>query len=109
MFPVAGGVDHAAIKHFFEEDVAAVVMSLSDLKRPGFLLRIPQQRLDVQPDAAPTGQRAALQVGATNVIKELIEGRRIPPAVHVRFAKSQGAVAENARIEFVTMNDDVPG
>lgn len=42
------------------------------------------------------------------MVEKLIKGMTIPPPIHVGFAQAERTFAKDARIEFWTVNDDVP-
>jgi hypothetical protein len=49
-----------------------------------------------------------IQVTGKNVIKKLVEVLAIPPAVHIRLAKSNGKFPNNSRVKSLVMDLYVP-
>ena len=108
VLPVAAGIDHPLVEHPLVEIVADVVVLLGDLGDLG-ALRVEDRCAERLEDDAEVELEVVFEVGGRGPVDRAIEIVAVPPAVHVALADGERAIAEDAGVEAVVMDPDVPG
>ena len=109
--PVAARVDQAAVEHGLEEVVAEVVVALPDLerlRRARLVDEALRERAQEHAGAADRTPNGGPDVRAEEAVERLVEALGIPPPVHVALAEAERAVADDAFVEPVVVDLDVP-
>ena len=83
-------------------------MALADLEGMPPVLQVAQLGTQAG-EPIVDGAYALVEPCAQQAGQEGIERAGFPPAIHVRFAQSQRAVGQHARIEIIVANPDIPG
>ncbi len=106
--PVTAAIDHAPIEHRTVKIATEIVVLLTDLKRSGLPLQIPEPRLQGKQQIR---QRAnvAMEISPKRFADHLVELLAIPPAVHVAFADTEHALRDDSGVGVVVMDRHIPG
>ena len=107
--PVRARVDHAAVEHRLVEIVADVVVVLAVAERARDALQIQDAGAHRMRDQHPALAHGLAEPRPQDAIDRLVERRRVPPALDVRLADAERAVAEHAAVEPIVVDLDVPG
>jgi len=80
------------------------------MERRGAEGRLAVEELLADPVAQDGGREAEVEeeIGAEGAVDELIEGIAIPPAIDIGLAEADGAAEEDAAVEAIVVNANIP-
>ena len=108
-FKISARVLHRRIEHRLEKIVSEIVVPFYDRRGTLACLAIGEKRSGESENISPIQRNRFLELGATGAKTHLIERFAIPPAVHVGFTQTKGAINEDATKKSVVVHAYVPG
>jgi hypothetical protein len=95
-------------EHLFVKLVTQVIVALRNPFRAVLILHVEQASLErVQEEMLIV--HGFVEFGRVNLKKELVQSIGIPPAIHVGLSESKRPLSQDALIESIIMDQDIPG